>query len=375
MSPSRSSAKDAALKTIKNVMRNGGSAQPDDKHSENARDLALAVSEYTRPDLPDELGALKIYDIPKGNDGAQARKRFLTEIDTLRRVVHRNLLRLVEARPQADWMITEYCEGKTLHEQLAIFKGQPIKTLEYFRGLVDGVAALHEAKAVHRDIKPQNVFVTDGRLVLGDFGIVFVEGSRGETRVTETFERVGTRDWMPPWAHTGMRIDDVSPSFDVFCLGKVLWSMLSGRHMLPFWYFNRDGYDLAKLFPAESAMKVINERLLAKSVVEDEQNCFPDARQLLVEVDDVLRIIKGDGQIVGDDMQCQLCGVGGYQLQWAKEDTTRELSLKPALGRTSNALSSLSVRVYRCTNCGHVAMFHFPDGDKLPGWKINIRHV
>jgi len=81
-----------------------------------------------------------------------------------------------------------------------------------------------------------NIFIArDGRLVLGDFGIVFFEGNTD--RITESLERVGTRDWMPPWAHTGLRIDDVKPTFDVSCLGRVLWAMLSGRDFLPFWYW------------------------------------------------------------------------------------------------------------------------------------------
>ena len=43
-----------------------------------------------------------------------------------------------------------------------------------------------------------------------------------EDRITETFENVGSRDWMPGWA-MGM-LADVKPNFDVFSLGKLLWS-------------------------------------------------------------------------------------------------------------------------------------------------------
>ena len=52
-----------------------------------------------------------------------------------------------------------------------------------------------------RDIKPQNLLLgSAGQLVLGDFGIVFLEQ---DNRPTELLERVGSRNWMAPWAHTG----------------------------------------------------------------------------------------------------------------------------------------------------------------------------
>ena len=103
------------------------------------------------------------------------------------------------------------------------------------RPLVEAVAALHEVKIIHRDIKPDNIFVTDNGLVLGDFGIAHLE-DKDNTRVSETYENVGSRDWMPPWA-MGMRLDDVRPTFDVFGLGKVLWSMVSGKSKLRLWYY------------------------------------------------------------------------------------------------------------------------------------------
>jgi len=63
-------------------------------------------------------------------------------------------------------------------------------------------------------VKPANVFIADdGHLVLGDFGLVIQPGSR-DPRLTDTYENVGSRDWMPGWA-MGMRMDDVRPSFDV----------------------------------------------------------------------------------------------------------------------------------------------------------------
>ena len=100
--------------------------------------------------------------------------------------------------------------------------------LQAFRPLVEAVAMLHKADIIHRDIKTKNIFVAkDNRLVLGHFGIVFY---RDGQRLTETYERVGARDWMAPW---GLPEREVSPRrsyppLDIFPLAKVLWSMISG---------------------------------------------------------------------------------------------------------------------------------------------------
>src|SRR6185436_16604940 len=123
--------------------------------------------------------------------------------------------------------------------------------------LVEGVATLHRSKQVHRDIKPDNIFVaSDGRLVLGDFGLVFFEDD-GHTRVSDTFENVGSRDWMPLWAQS-MRIDEVEPNFDVFCLGKTLWYMVNGGGKLLAWYFEDPKFDLGRRFPNRPEMRHMN---------------------------------------------------------------------------------------------------------------------
>ena len=94
------------------------------------------------------------------------------------------------------------------------------------------VATLHEKGYVHRDIKPANVFIrNDEELVLGDFGIVYVPGA--SDRLTHTDQPVGPRDNMPGWANIGVRLERVEPNFDIYMLGKLLWSMLDGRFVLP----------------------------------------------------------------------------------------------------------------------------------------------
>ena len=133
-------------------------------------------------------------------------------------------------------------------------------------------------------------------MVLGDLGIVFFDDP-ARTRVTDSYENVGSRDWMPGWA-MGMKVDEIRPSFDVFCLGKLLWFMISGRSLLRLWYHHREEYELEKMFPKDEAIKWAR-LILDKSLVEHQEDCKVSSAELLNLVDEVLHAVKRHAQVVG----------------------------------------------------------------------------
>ena len=125
---------------------------------------------------------------------------------------------------------------------------------------------MHSHNIIHRDIKPENIFInSNNEFVLGDFGLVFFNDNK-HTRISNTFSNVGSRDWMPGWAMS-KRIEDVNPSFDVFALGKIIWTIISGIPVLPLWYFKEKEHNLEVLFPNKREMKLVN-LLLNKCIVE-----------------------------------------------------------------------------------------------------------
>jgi len=228
---------------------------------------------------------------------------------------------------------------------------------------VEGVAKLHahEPRYVHRDIKPENIFIgAEEKLILGDFGLIFFENAQ-HTRISETYQNVGSRDWMPGWA-IGMRIDEVRPTFDVFSLGKVIWSMTSGRRVLRLWYFKDDEFNVEKIFQDSPGMNFANQ-LFNKRIVEREKNCLPDAGALLQEVDRTIGLIECGAEPIGlmVKRRCKVCGTGEYNLV-ADDDLLK-------IRRFGfNSVGNRTMKIFTCSNCGNVQLFSYDKETPPPAW-------
>ena len=146
--------------------------------------------------------ALKVlHKLPEdARDFELAEERRKNEIKAMSEISHPNLLNIVDYDLDSKWYASDYFQKGSLSNHLNIFAGDFPKTLKAFRPLVEGVAKLHKQRNVHRDIKPQNIFLdANNNLILGDFGLVFFLDDQ-RTRISETLENVGSRDWMPGWA-------------------------------------------------------------------------------------------------------------------------------------------------------------------------------
>ncbi len=199
-------------------------------------------------------------------------------------------------------------------------------------------------------------------LVLGDFGIAFMPNAAA--RVTLSGERVGPRDLMPPWASLGMRQEKVEPCFDVYLLGKLLWSMIDGRAVLPREYHrNRDlGFDLTMTFPDDPDMHLVNQ-ILDHCVVEQPKDCFSSARDLLIAVDATLGIIERRGQLMsrGVPRPCHVCGNGYYQPELLRQNSPVG-SMRFWFNAPASDVGTLPVHTFVCSSCGHVEFFKTPPG-------------
>jgi len=325
--------------------------------------LAEATWMYARPELPSELGALKVFKIPPESKGGapkpgtkhhRAVQRLKNEIKMLERG-RPGLPRLLHSDVANRRIVTEYFPERSLDKNPVRYKGQVARALRAFRSVVQTVVDLHAENCVHRDIKPANIFVrSDDDLVLGDFGIVFVADQA--ERVTFVDERVGPRDFMPDWADRTERLENVESNIDIYELGKLLWCMVAGKPKLPREHFTKPEFDLTVQFPGNPDMYLIN-RILNHCVSEDPKKCI-SAGDLLSIVDVSLAALERGGQLIaaGVPRPCRVCGVGHYQVE--KLATTHTSgSIRMWVGHAGGDTVRIPVQVLACDSCGHVEFF------------------
>ncbi|MCM3877252.1 MAG: protein kinase [Thermoanaerobaculia bacterium] len=176
--------------------------------------------------------------LPEGLAGnPEALARFGSEARAVAALSHPNILALFDVG-EADgvrYAVSELLDGETLRTAMARGPMPPRRALDIAREVADGLSAAHEKGIVHRDVKPENVFLTkDGRAKVLDFGLARHDVSRrdpDDTRsptlaaISEKGVVLGTVAYMSPEQARGGAVDFRS---DQFSLGIVLYEMLSG---------------------------------------------------------------------------------------------------------------------------------------------------
>ncbi|MFO0802466.1 MAG: serine/threonine-protein kinase [Gemmataceae bacterium] len=159
---------------------------------------------------------------------------------------HPNLIHLFDLKSddRGDrWVVMEYVFGESLAQWINRYPtGLPTDLVkEWFGSLCRGVSYLHDQGIVHRDLKPANVFIENGHLKVGDYGLSRrVSVSQGG----DMTQGVGTPNYMAPEIKNG----NYTQSIDVYALGVILFEMLTGHP--PF-----DGQT-----PAEVMMKHLTDK-------------------------------------------------------------------------------------------------------------------
>jgi serine/threonine protein kinase len=140
---------------------------------------------------------------------------------------HPNLIALYDIRTDEHddrWVVMEYVSGESLEDAIARHpEGMPRDLAQkWFDGIASAVAYLHDHGIVHRDLKPANIFIDDGCIKIGDYGLTkFISCSRrsGQT------ESVGTVHYMAPEIANGRYGREI----DAYALGIILYEMLTGH--------------------------------------------------------------------------------------------------------------------------------------------------
>jgi serine/threonine protein kinase len=159
---------------------------------------------------------------------AHAAERFLREARLLAQLNHPNVVPIHQVGERGGFFfyVMAYLEGETLAERLAKGRLPAAEAVQLCRDLLDALEAAHGRDVVHRDIKPDNVFLVRGRAVLTDFGIA-KSLSDASTGLTAPGQAVGTLEYMPP-EHAAGR--EVTARTDLYALAMVVYEAITGRH-------------------------------------------------------------------------------------------------------------------------------------------------
>ncbi|MCC6809562.1 MAG: protein kinase [Deltaproteobacteria bacterium] len=169
--------------------------------------------------------------IIEARDDVEARMRFHREARAVARLHHPNIVPLLDYSGRdapLPFMVSAFIEGVTLAQLLALEVFTEPAALCVIASVLAALAYVHGARLVHRDVKPDNVFVTDrGSVLLADFGIVRGLDADGGTFAVRATRAVGTPRFSSP--EQMFEPSTVGPASDVFSAGSLLYALLSGR--------------------------------------------------------------------------------------------------------------------------------------------------
>ncbi len=256
-----------------------------------------------------ELVALKTV-LPKLMGSAKVIARFRREIDLSRRISHPNVLKIYDVfelrtrvgdsdsrLASSPCMVMEFLSGKTLADRLHEDGRMPAKQARpLVCQMAAALAAAHRAGVVHRDLKPDNIFLVPNdngiRVVLTDFGVARPNKPNGDdTTFTATDVIVGTPTYMAP---EQLELEEAMPVSDIYTLGLVIYEMITGTFP----------------FQGDTAIQVVFKRIQEdppppRQVVPDLDDTWDelihrclerDPKQRLPQAEDIVGILEGGRQ-------------------------------------------------------------------------------
>jgi serine/threonine protein kinase len=283
--------------------------------------------------------------------------RFATEVAAIQKLTHPAIVKLIDYSLDSSvpYLVTEYCPGGSLSLAEPTWRADPLQALTLFEQLLEGVVHAHASGVVHRDIKPDNVFlrVPGGAPVIGDFGLAFLEAN--DPRQTLTEEAVGPRLYMAPELEDG-RAARVTPSADIYSLGKLLYWLVTGR------VFSREKHRqqtwdlkgaITDPFTGQGTPFLEHINWLLDLMIVEDPDKRRDASNILILTRQAKQLIATRAHPLTLDVRhpCVFCGRGTYKMKVDGDPTdVRNFGLAAVSGNRWRALV--------CDHCGHVQLFN-----------------
>ncbi len=193
------------------------------------------------------------------------------------------------------YMVMEYVEGNTLREIIHRGERFPLqRAVEIVEGILIALQYSHKNGIVHRDIKPGNIMITDaGDIKVMDFGIARALSDSGAT-MTNTWNIVGTAQYLSPEQATGSQADARS---DLYSVGCLFYELVSGKP--PFTgdtpvaiAYQHVSAPLTPVTEVESSLDPALNNFFSVALAKDPNERYQSANAMLK---DLRKLSKGEG--------------------------------------------------------------------------------
>ena len=230
--------------------------------------------------------------------------RFEREIEAAKQLNHPYIARFIDySLDEPAFFVSEFVSERTLED---IERLDPLEALVLFEKLCVAIEHAHDKGIIHRDLKPENIMLRENDdPVIVDFGLCYYQDQ--EDRYTASMEQVGSKFYIAPEMESG-RSDRVTAAIDIYSLGKILYFMLSGRHLARELFY--DEGDLSRIC-SNKQLTYITKNILSVTVTEDPTERI-NIDELSVAAREVQHLIQEHYYpgIIGT--KCRFCGQGTY---------------------------------------------------------------
>ncbi len=224
-------------------------------------------------------------------------KRFKRESAQVINLDHPNIVHVytVGDYKQQPFIVMEYVKGKTLKDYLRENGAlEPLTAVHIMTQLAEGVLYAHQNNIIHRDLKTQNIMITDEQVVkITDFGIAL---SSNEADITQTNTIMGSVHYLAPELARGNLATERS---DIYALGIILYELLTGD--VP---FKGEGAVNIALQHLETPMPSIKEmtpdlpnsldNIIQRCTAKSPSDRYQSVEELLNELNSALEVERVD---------------------------------------------------------------------------------
>lgn len=234
--------------------------------------------------------------IKRGMDTEEILRRFRQERQILADFNHPNIARLFDGGITLDgrpFFALEYVEGEPINKYAESCQLIIKERLKLFLAVCEAVEYAHERQILHRDLKPDNILVTEnGMPKLLDFGIakLFKKDKTSKNSTATAFEfRVMTPEYSSPEQLRGLPL---TPASDVYSLGILLYELLTGLH--PYEFLTRESHEILQTIndneppkPSE-IFNIRNDGANPKELPENQKTKSKNQKQLNGDLDNII---------------------------------------------------------------------------------------